>query len=128
MSEPFDWKWYGDHAWQCVGMARNAFARIVNDPQCDARVEALRTDAELVAEAERVKEYIRTLLKKVKPGTVNRELGMLYRAYQLGYQHDPPLVAGATPGVENLYLQDNETGALQLLTPGIQLLTQQRGR
>jgi integrase len=41
---------------------------------------------------ERVKEYIRTRLKKVKPGTVNRELGILHRAYQLGYQHDPPLV------------------------------------
>lgn len=40
-----------------------------------------------------VKEYIRDRLKKVKPGTVNRELGMLHRAFQLGYQHDPPLVA-----------------------------------
>jgi integrase len=41
---------------------------------------------------EQVKLYIRDRLKKVKPGTVNRELGMLHRAYQLGYQHDPPLV------------------------------------
>jgi integrase len=40
-----------------------------------------------------VKEYIRDRLKKVKPGTVNRELGMLHRAFQLGYQQDPPLVA-----------------------------------
>jgi DNA-binding beta-propeller fold protein YncE len=32
-------------------------------------------------------------------------------------QHDPPLVPGATPGVENLYLQDSDSGALQLLTP-----------
>ena len=39
-----------------------------------------------------VKEYIRDRQKKVKPGTVNRELGMLHRAFQLGYQHDPPLV------------------------------------
>jgi len=28
----------------------------------------------------------------VKPGTINRELALLHRAYQLGYQHDPPLV------------------------------------
>lgn len=41
---------------------------------------------------EQVKLYIRDRLRKVKPGTVNRELGMLHRAYQLGYQHDPPLV------------------------------------
>jgi integrase len=39
-----------------------------------------------------VKEYIRDRLKSVKPGTVNRELGMLHRAFQLGYQHEPPLV------------------------------------
>jgi len=39
-----------------------------------------------------VKEYIRDRLKKVRPGTVNRELGMLHRAYQLGYQHEPSLV------------------------------------
>jgi DNA-binding beta-propeller fold protein YncE len=31
-------------------------------------------------------------------------------------QHDPPLVPDATPGVENLYLQDDATGALRLLT------------
>jgi len=41
---------------------------------------------------EQVKNYIRERLKAVKPGTVNRELGMVYRAFQLGYQHDPPLV------------------------------------
>jgi hypothetical protein len=40
-----------------------------------------------------VKDYIRERRKKVAPGTVNRELGMLHRAYQLGYQQDPPLVA-----------------------------------
>lgn len=34
---------------------------------------------------ERVKEYIQTQLKKVKPRTVNRELGILHRADQLGY-------------------------------------------
>jgi len=39
-----------------------------------------------------VKDYIRERLKKVRPGTVNRELGMLHRAYQLGYQHEPSLV------------------------------------
>lgn len=32
-------------------------------------------------------------MKKVKPGTVNRELGLLHCAFQLGYQQDPPLVA-----------------------------------
>ena len=40
-----------------------------------------------------VKEYVRDRLKKAKPGTVNRELGLLHRAFQLGYQQDPPLVA-----------------------------------
>ena len=40
-----------------------------------------------------VKEYIRERRKKVGSGTVNRELGMLHRAFQLGYQQDPPLVA-----------------------------------
>ena len=29
----------------------------------------------------------------MKPGTVNRELGLLHRAFQLGYNQDPPLVA-----------------------------------
>jgi integrase len=33
------------------------------------------------------------VLKSVNPGTVNRELGFLHRAFQLGYDHDPPLVA-----------------------------------
>jgi len=42
---------------------------------------------------EQVKEYVRDRQKSVKPSTVNRELGMLHRAYQLGYQHDPPLVS-----------------------------------
>jgi integrase len=40
-----------------------------------------------------VKEYIRERRKKVGPGTVNRELGMLHRAFQLGHQQDPPPVA-----------------------------------
>ena len=39
-----------------------------------------------------VKEYIQKRLKQVKPGTVNRELGLLHRAFQLGHQQDPPLV------------------------------------
>ncbi len=30
----------------------------------------------------------------MKPGTVNRELGLLQRAFQLGYNQDPPPVAG----------------------------------
>ncbi len=41
----------------------------------------------------RIKEYIESRLKTVKPGTVNRELGLLQRAFQLGYNQDPPLVA-----------------------------------
>lgn len=41
----------------------------------------------------RIKEYIEARLKTVKPGTVNRELGLLHRAFQLGYNQDPPLVA-----------------------------------
>jgi len=32
-------------------------------------------------------------LRTVKPGTVNREIGFLHRAFQLGYDQDPPLVA-----------------------------------
>jgi integrase len=39
-----------------------------------------------------VQQYIRDRLKTVKPGTVNREMALLHRAYQLGFQHDPPLV------------------------------------
>jgi len=42
---------------------------------------------------EQIKDYIRDRQKSVKPSTVNRELGMLHRAYQLGYQHEPPLVS-----------------------------------
>jgi integrase len=41
----------------------------------------------------RIKEYIEARLKIVKPGTVNRELGLLHRAFQIGYNQDPPLVA-----------------------------------
>ncbi len=41
---------------------------------------------------EQVKQYIRDRRKTVTASTVNRELGLLHRAYQLGYQHDPPLV------------------------------------
>ena len=39
-----------------------------------------------------VNQYIRDRLKTVMAGTVNREIALLHRAYQLGYQHDPPLV------------------------------------
>lgn len=41
----------------------------------------------------RIKDYIDWRLKAVKPATVNRELALLHRAFQLGYEHDPPLVA-----------------------------------
>jgi integrase len=40
-----------------------------------------------------VQQYVHDRSKHVKPSTVNRELGLLRRAFQLGYQHDPPLVA-----------------------------------
>jgi len=42
---------------------------------------------------EQIKGFIRDRQKSVKPSTVNRELAILHRAYQLGYQHDPPLVS-----------------------------------
>ena len=41
----------------------------------------------------RIKEFIAGRLKSVKPATVNRELALLHRAFQLGYNQDPPLVA-----------------------------------
>jgi integrase len=40
-----------------------------------------------------VQQYVRDRSKHVKGSTVNRELGLLRRAFQLGYQQDPPLVA-----------------------------------
>jgi integrase len=40
-----------------------------------------------------VQQYVRDRAKHVKASTVNRELGLLRRAFQLGYQQDPPLVA-----------------------------------
>jgi integrase len=42
-----------------------------------------------------LKQYIQQQLKKVTPSTVNRELDLLHRAFQLGYQQDPPLVGRA---------------------------------
>lgn len=41
----------------------------------------------------RIKEYIESRLKVVKHGTINRELALLHRAFQLAYNQDPPLVA-----------------------------------
>jgi integrase len=61
---------------------------------------------------EQVKSYIRERLKKVKPGTVNRELGMLHRAYQLGYEHDPPLV-GRVPTFPKLQEGEPRRGFLK---------------
>jgi integrase len=40
-----------------------------------------------------IQQYIQRRKKEVKTATINRELGMLHRAFTLGYQHDPPLVA-----------------------------------
>lgn len=59
-----------------------------------------------------VKEYIRDRLKTVKPGTVNRELGLLHRAFQLGYQQDPPLV-GRLPYFPKLTEGEPHKGFLQ---------------
>jgi integrase len=42
---------------------------------------------------EQIKAFIRDRQKSVKPSTINRELALLHRAYQLGNQHDPPLVS-----------------------------------
>ena len=61
---------------------------------------------------EQVKSYIRDRLKKVKAGTVNRELGMLHRAYQLGYEHDPPLV-GRVPTFPKLQEGEPRKGFLK---------------
>jgi integrase len=43
--------------------------------------------------SEQIKGFIRDRQKTVKPGTINRELALLHRAYQIGLQHDPPLVS-----------------------------------
>jgi hypothetical protein len=41
----------------------------------------------------RIKEDVEARLKLVKLGTVNRALDLLHRAFQLGFNQDPPLVA-----------------------------------
>ncbi len=61
---------------------------------------------------EQVKAYVRDRLKAVKPGTVNRELGMLHRAFQLGYQHEPPLV-GRVPSFPKLQEGEPRKGFLK---------------
>jgi integrase len=60
----------------------------------------------------RVKEFVRARLKKVKAGTVNRELGLLHRAFQLGYDHDPPLV-GRVPHFPKLEEDEPRQGFLK---------------
>jgi len=57
---------------------------ILNPKLGDIRAAKLSTS--------QVQDYIRDRLKTVKHGTVNREMALLHRAYQLGFQHDPPLV------------------------------------
>jgi len=51
--------------------------------------------AKLTITSAQVKQYIHQRLKNVKPSTVSRELGLLHRAFQLGYQQDPLLVGRA---------------------------------
>jgi integrase len=60
----------------------------------------------------RVNEYIRERLTRVKPGTVNRELALLHRAYQLGYNSDPPLV-GKVPHFPKLAEAEPRKGFLK---------------
>jgi integrase len=59
-----------------------------------------------------VRQYIQQRLKKVKPSTVNRELGILRRAFQLGYQQDPPLV-GRVPYFPKLTESEPRKGFLK---------------
>ncbi len=77
-----------------LGLYRRSKVKSILAPQLGDINAAKLTTAQ-------VKEYIRDRLKKVKLGTVNRELGMLHRAYQLGYQHEPPLV-GRVPVLPKL--------------------------
>lgn len=60
----------------------------------------------------RIREYIDDRLKVVKPATVNRELGMLHRAFQLGYNQDPPLV-GRVPYFPRLTEDEPRKGFLK---------------
>jgi integrase len=60
----------------------------------------------------RVKGYIADRLKHVKAGTVNRELGLLHRAFQLGYNCDPPLV-GRVPHFPKLPEDEPRRGFLK---------------
>ena len=59
-----------------------------------------------------VKQYMQQRLKIVKPSTVNRESGILHRAFQLGYQQDPPLV-GRVPYFPKLTESEPRKGFLK---------------
>lgn len=59
-----------------------------------------------------IKQYIQRRAKVVKPGTINRELGLLHRAFQLGYQQDPPLV-GRVPHLPKLAEGEPRKGFLK---------------
>src|SRR5262249_12491419 len=61
---------------------------------------------------EQINQYIRDRRKRVRPSTVNRELGLLHRAFQLGYQHDPPLV-GRVPRFPKLPESEPRKGFLK---------------
>jgi integrase len=60
----------------------------------------------------RIKEYIAARLKAVKPATVNRELALLHRAFQLAYNQDPPLV-GRVPHFPKLTESEPRKGYLK---------------
>jgi hypothetical protein len=77
---------------------------ILNPKLGDIRAAKLSTS--------QVQQYIRDRLKTVKPGTVNREMALLHRAYQLGFQHDPPLV-GRVPHFPKLPEGDPRKGFLK---------------
>lgn len=52
------------------------------------------------------------LREKAKPATINRELGILKRAFSLGSRHDPPLVLH-NPPIEKLPESNVRTGFLE---------------
>ena len=60
----------------------------------------------------RVKEYMKERLRKVQSSTVNRELSLLRRAFQVGFNSDPPLVS-RVPHFPKLTENDARKGYLK---------------
>ena len=60
-----------------------------------------------------VESYIRQRQRDgAKPATINRELAILHRGFQLGYQTDPPMVA-RVPYLPKLAEDNARTGFLK---------------